>query len=690
VAATLDLGIKQQRREQWNKAIAEVKQELSTAEDDDTRFSQVMEQNFIANEEMRKNLDSTPFRYNTPSWPESTGQDRWDGRLAPDSIYASEIRKRKALQVRWNAKKLERVQLSVDVLQLEFFAELHRRGWCQEAADAVPATYAQFFMRPSENIHRALATKRSDLARIYEMKGLYLNGERLDEEGAALEFQTWRRSDTDEPLCEYRQDEGGKFHRTAHELNASLRELFDKGRRRELPQPAVLAMIYHNLSLSSAPPNVDTFNTLIVGLSDIGTRRLVEDCINAFRATQIRTNEVSLASILNYYTYTDNRRQFRHWVMLMRGDLGGLSTAQPGVDITPNSQGRLIRWKNKVIQLPSPTPMVFSALVKGVVKFSGLDAAVKVCAAMRDEGWGLSMSGLQPLLKACAEAGDWGAGLHVWKIILALKHRATERRSIEWESRTVNLPTFASMLNLCSRCGQRSAFQDIMNQAMAAHPKYVSQLVDYLKAERAADDHGHAQRLAAAGPRACALHPHAEQDFKYVEVLAEKGAQTIAWPEIPDIQYKQRREEWELKRAWFRNSAIDTSPEPNPVWTTRREPEVHPKNASPTIHHETSTAALHPGHEEPARIADTESVTEVMASKNMWPADSLQNAPQSQEQLHSYTPFTPEMKHYKKSERLSGPSQSAAISQEHLHGYISFTPELEDYENGERPMSLAG
>lgn len=494
MAATLDLGVKQQRREQWNKAIADVKHDLGRPNEADANreFLNSLEQEYVASAEMKENLDSSPSRPHVPEWPASTGQERMTSKLPPQSIYTDNFRKEKHMVDRWTPKKLERVQLSIDALQLQFFLELHRRGWHEEAASAVPVWYAEHILQPVQNLKDIAAIKQQDLNDILRMKGKFSFGGEDEEAGQAV-FATWQRSAGDVPLCSYNQDELGHFHQTAHELNSTLRELFDMGRNRVLKTPAVLAKVYHNLSVSSAPPNIDTYNTLIVGLSEIGPRRLVEDCIDSLQCAKLGHNEVSLASILNYWTSTGNQEEFQYWVQLMRGEWGGLALAQAGVSINESSQGRLFRKQEgraKVIQRPSPSPMVFGALIKGVVKFSGFDAALAVCEAARGEGWGLCIGGLHHLLKDCSRRRDWNAGLATWKVIQALRDSGPKmlqpgtRERGERQSVAIDLPMFASMLQLCTRCNNRTAFQDIMEQAVLSHPSSARDLIRMVRAER--------------------------------------------------------------------------------------------------------------------------------------------------------------------------------------------------------------
>ena len=104
-----------------------------------------------------------------------------------------------------------------------------------------------------EDIREIAAQKHSDLNKVYHMKGQYSFGGE-DKNFAAAEFATWQRSPRDVPLCDFRQDELGQFHNTAYDLNTTLRNLFDMGRNRVLSQPAVLAKVFHNLSVSPRAP----------------------------------------------------------------------------------------------------------------------------------------------------------------------------------------------------------------------------------------------------------------------------------------------------------------------------------------------------------------------------------------------------------------------------------------------------
>lgn len=150
----------------------------------------------------------------------------------------------------------------------------------------------------------------------------------------------------------------------------------------------------------------------------------------------------------------------------MRASGNGLDLARPDIKINEAGQGRVVEvkrsLKTKVIQKPHASPMVFEALILGILRFNGFEAALDICHSMGKEGWGLSMKGLTPLLAECAERGDWQSGKQVWDHIQALQAKSRRMGRAD----RIHVQTFASMLQLCSACGQSELFHEILPEAM--------------------------------------------------------------------------------------------------------------------------------------------------------------------------------------------------------------------------------
>ncbi|KAK0311477.1 hypothetical protein LTR01_003473 [Friedmanniomyces endolithicus] len=496
-AATWDAGAKKQRREQWDRAIADVKQELGRAQEDvaqEAHHTRSKDDAHAAHTTIPLTPDAfediAPQKYRS-LWPTNTGPELMVHRLPPESIYATGDRKSRSELRRWSPKKLETVMLSVDALQLQIFLELQRsrtRNGRQAASAAVPLEYRDKMFLPTPELKVCLYGKMEDLDRITETDP---------------DLTGWKRSPDDIPLSSYHQDGNGMFHDTTRLLNSCLQDLFRKQGHQTDTVPALLAKIAYNLSISSAPPNIETYNTLLLGLSKVKQYPLVDRIIGSMRKTHMRPNEVTNAAVLSHFTTTNNAAGFVTRVELMRGKYCGLALARPDIHINEAGAARLRRVEregkeDKVIQLPYPTPKVFDALIRGVMKFSGFDTARSICKGMGHEGWGLCLSGLTPLLEHCADYGDWTSGLAIWGQIQALRLRSLQRHADRrGESEKVPMTAFAAMIRLCSKAGQKGVFEEIWAQALRADAGSARALVQLVKAQNEAAARAWAERPAA-------------------------------------------------------------------------------------------------------------------------------------------------------------------------------------------------
>ncbi|KAK3716218.1 hypothetical protein LTR37_006663 [Vermiconidia calcicola] len=488
-AATFDAGVKKQRKEQWDRAIADVKQELgqpATAgserrtalyEEAQTKVEDGFDQykpfeDAWEGEDVFRNTDPERQR---PQWPANTGPPLRLYHLSPDSLYAAEEVKKRAAQTRWTAKKLAAVQASTDVLLFRVFLDLRRRGVSAEAAQAVPDDYAKYLLQEYHILSDELRARKEKLEVIKNAKDPALSDVKLPDQHTNI--------------CNFKQDDSGSYRYISQNLNVSLQTLFNQQRTGQLSAPALLAKLSYNLAFSSAPPNLDTYNTLLLGLSRMNEHTLVKSVISSMHQSHIRVNEVSMAAILDHYTAANQLTHFIRQVERMRGKHGGPALARADIWINEASSGRLIRKADqpeKVIQLPYPTPHVFKSVIAGVIKFAGFDNALSICRGMSREGWGLCMAGLTPLLRDCAERSDWDHGQAVWSEILALKSKSRRKKGSIWESERIGLNTYASMLRLCSRCKRKDVFDQIWSQATGTHSRHTERLARLVKGRRIA------------------------------------------------------------------------------------------------------------------------------------------------------------------------------------------------------------
>lgn len=392
-------------------------------------------------------------------WPVNTGPQVVQYNLAPESIYAGSGRRGKAQRRFWTPKKVETISVSVDLMQLRILIFLIKSGLQEEAALAVPEEYGANLFRSLDNLHAHKTMLKHDLGQVRNAPDGLEGYERTAPRGPSNLFG--------------QLESHGEGFQAPRELNMSLQSLLKEHKRQKITTPALLARICYNLSASPLPPNLDTYNTLLLGLSAANQTDIVTHVIRSLKQCNLRPNETSIAAILNHYTVTDDAPSFVHFVETMRGKHLGLALARSDIRITAASNGRLVPKEGdstKIIQLPYPTPKVFSALIAGVTKFGGFDTALGICKNMGDEGWGLSMSGLAPLLADCADRRDWEAGLIVWQQVKDLEAKSkVQRLSRELGPEKIPMRVYAAMLRLCLNTREKQVYDDVWEQATKSH-----------------------------------------------------------------------------------------------------------------------------------------------------------------------------------------------------------------------------
>lgn len=503
-AATFDAGVKIQRREKWDRAIAEVRKELGREErvefglegdaaeavwqdvvaEQEAEDAQVGQKDDVVMPDIGLLSGDTPLdlgpdadifsevepTFREQRWPTNTGTRLVQYNLAPESIYASRERRAKGENRHWTRKKVEVIALMVEKMQVKIMQDLSRRGLSEEAASAVPKEYRKHILRPMEDFNERLRVLRTDQGTVSSLPP---------------DLEGFERTETDFRLTSFSQNVlASDTYRAPRELNLALQRLIKDHRFEKLSTPQLLACVCHAITTSNLPPNLDTFNTLLLGLTRIEEHNAVYAVVRALHYANLRPNEVTISAILDAHTANNRPDRFAQFVERMRGKYGGLALARPGIKITEACQGRLIpraEDPSRIIQLPYPTPKVFGSLIAGVMKFEGFETALKVCKNMGEEGWGLSMSGLNPLLRDCAERGDMQSGLGVWKHIKMLEAKARRQAGTDRPAERIPMTVFASMLRLCLSNADRNLYDEVWKHATRSHGHRVNQLSAMVK-----------------------------------------------------------------------------------------------------------------------------------------------------------------------------------------------------------------
>ncbi|KAF3040925.1 hypothetical protein E8E12_007099 [Didymella heteroderae] len=379
-------------------------------------------------------------------WPANTGHKVRPYNLPPQSLWAVDTARMAALRRRHTWKKMTMQELCTAVLIYSLLGRVSVPGWAVREVSPQIETVTRL---DEAQIGRA---RKDILANIDRLHLIPVDTE-FDQ---VLQAQIY----PDQPaIPRYHQDSDGDFYETAQWLNRGLRELLrhDSRDKKDAEEAAVtVAKICHNLFVSSAPPDVQTFNILIAGFKRWRCPEMVDDVILACLKSKIRPNEITLRNILGHYISEGRPDDFVRFVGWMRGVGDALMLANQHIKINEASQGRLIRKsEKKVYQKVYPSPMVFGALIGGVMKFGGFERALEVYFEMKADGWGLDLAGLTRLLGDCVRRADWQGGLYVWEEISSIKDVAMPRDMVK---------AYEFMLSLCSVTGNTSAFNQLLKE----------------------------------------------------------------------------------------------------------------------------------------------------------------------------------------------------------------------------------
>ncbi|CAO2650286.1 Nn.00g015780.m01.CDS01 [Neocucurbitaria sp. VM-36] len=383
-------------------------------------------------------------------WPANTGQELVRYHLPPQSLWAPDTLRLTAMRRRHTWKKLALQELSTGGLIHTLISRINLPRYFRSASSELEKLSSQLLEIASLTEHQASKARQEILDNIEKLHQTDVKRTADDKAGASIRV--------DQPgIPSYFQDVDGDFYDICQQMNKGIKQLFDqvpRGNDRE--EALAIAKICHNLLVSTASPDLQTFNILLAGFKRLRRPNLVDDVIAAFYVHKIRPNEITCREILGYYISELRADDFSRFVARMRGVGDALMLANPSITLNEAGHNRLVRIsENKVYQKVHPTPMVFGALIGGVMKFAGFDRALDIYYEMKADGWGLDMQGLTRLLGDCIRRADWEGGVYTWEEISGIKAKAKPKDMVK---------AYYYMLSLCSVTGNTVAFNQVLNE----------------------------------------------------------------------------------------------------------------------------------------------------------------------------------------------------------------------------------
>ena len=238
-------------------------------------------------------------------------------------------------------------------------------------------------------------------------------------------------------------------------LNKSIHHILDKMTTAN-DSTLSISRICFNLLMSRAPPDIHSYNMMLVRFCHLDRNDLVQAVLTSMRECHVRPNEITHATLLRYFTVANSPSAFTKYLLRMLGFNGGLGIAAPGQIISPIAAHRYRlfgRNKRKAAQIARMNGEVYESLILGALRFLGVHTAMQYYCDMISEGWKASVTLLTAILKHCQQKIDWEAGLSVWEQITATIEGPC-RMSYEW------------MLCLCQASRQDHVYDQILRDAV--------------------------------------------------------------------------------------------------------------------------------------------------------------------------------------------------------------------------------
>ncbi|KAF2855960.1 hypothetical protein T440DRAFT_494799 [Plenodomus tracheiphilus IPT5] len=384
------------------------------------------------------------------AWPANTGPDLVRHNLPPQSLWAPDSMRMTAMRRRHTSKKMALQELSTGHMIHSLLGQANIARFSRALLGSDAAVSRHLLDIACMDEAQAQQARKDILQHLDVIHSTHVKSS--GEEIAKLRMLVHQPA-----IPSYIQDPDGDFHAICKRMNLSIAHLLEQvPRGNDRAEALAVAKICHNLLVSTAPPDLQTFNILLVGFKRMGRPNMVDCCIKALYTQKIRPNELTCREIMGHYVHERRPDDFSRFVARMRGVGDALVLANPSITINEASHDRLVRIsETKVYQKVHPTPMVFGSLIGGALKFAGFDRALDIYYEMKTSGWGLHVQGLTRLLRDCVHRGDWEGGLYVWEEISNIKNNASVKDITS---------AYSHMLSLCSITGNTVAFNQVLTE----------------------------------------------------------------------------------------------------------------------------------------------------------------------------------------------------------------------------------
>ena len=209
-------------------------------------------------------------------------------------------------------------------------------------------------------------------------------------------------------------------------LNSAIQTLLENTATDHSNVGLILAKICYNLLVSSTPPNIQTYNILIHYLTRLRLYELAQVVVDSFLyESKFKPSSTTIQLILNHYSVQKDTAGFRAIVNRMRAADGDMRMRKRSLDSLCKPQIQEWAMTTKVLQkggyLREKIPRdsnIFDSLINGFLELDLLKSAVRYLRAALREGMQVSSKTLLRVVEECTRVLDYEAGLLVLRALL--------------------------------------------------------------------------------------------------------------------------------------------------------------------------------------------------------------------------------------------------------------------------------
>lgn len=223
---------------------------------------------------------------------------------------------------------------------------------------------------------------------------------------------------------------------------------------------ALLPEVCSQLLASPTPPDVHTYNILIIQLCNLQYYDLAAAAISSMFDGRINPNEITTAAILRFFNHTGDMVRFEAYAdFLNHRSLN--SVMRPDYETGTTTRGAAYRFEYE--DMGSSNTATQKELILGWLRFGNFEHALVEYQVMVHRGYLktrpiLNRSILISILQNCVLTGNWEWGTAVWQDLM--KRPNAPRGELILEQ-------YYWMLQLCVVCGRDSQFNLVVEDGIS-------------------------------------------------------------------------------------------------------------------------------------------------------------------------------------------------------------------------------